>query len=326
MTLALRFISGKYQGGEFPLEENRELIVGRSSELDMVLVEEMVSRKHARLLYRGGRVEIEDLGSTNGTFVNGERITRASVGEGDRILIGSNILRVIAATEPGQASPARSELAAPANRRGVRRAPGDSSAESRMSGNLEEIPLPDLLQLFGSSKKDGVLLVDSGVTVGRVVLRAGVIHYAQLDPEDGDPEPLPPLKAIYRMLMWDKGVFELDPPNAQTYERTIDLSVQEVLMEAFRLKDEMSQLQARLPPLTASLSIPNPLVPNLTSLGSVELDVLQMALNRGTVGATVDKSPLSDLETAEALVTLVEKGYLVVDPAESTTPAGLHTR
>src|SRR5690606_4785828 len=85
MALALRFISGKYQGGEFPLEDDREVLVGRSSDLDMVLVEEMVSRKHARLVLRGDRVEIEDLGSTNGTFVNGERITRASVGEGDRI-------------------------------------------------------------------------------------------------------------------------------------------------------------------------------------------------------------------------------------------------
>src|SRR4029079_13622012 len=36
---ALRFISGKYQGGEFPLRMNREIIIGRSSDLDMVLVE-----------------------------------------------------------------------------------------------------------------------------------------------------------------------------------------------------------------------------------------------------------------------------------------------
>src|SRR6187399_1540153 len=46
---ALRFISGKYQGGEFPLRPNREIIIGRSSDLDMVLVEDMVSRKHAKI-------------------------------------------------------------------------------------------------------------------------------------------------------------------------------------------------------------------------------------------------------------------------------------
>src|SRR5687767_11582865 len=95
MRLALRFISGKYQGGEFPIEENRAIIVGRSSDLDMVLVEEMVSRKHAKIEMREGAIQIEDLGSTNGTFVNGERIVKSRLKEGDRVLIGSNILKVI---------------------------------------------------------------------------------------------------------------------------------------------------------------------------------------------------------------------------------------
>ncbi len=63
--LALRFISGKYQGGEFPLTEGVPIIVGRSSDLDMVLVEEMVSRRHARIELRQGVVRVEDLGSTN---------------------------------------------------------------------------------------------------------------------------------------------------------------------------------------------------------------------------------------------------------------------
>ena len=43
MQWALRFISGKYQGGEFPLRPHREIVIGRSSELDMVLVEEDVA-------------------------------------------------------------------------------------------------------------------------------------------------------------------------------------------------------------------------------------------------------------------------------------------
>ena len=95
-SFVLRFISGKYQGGEFPVVADKEIIVGRSSELDMVLVEDMVSRKHAKIQLQADGIWIEDLASTNGTFVNGEKIKRAKLKEGDRVLFGTSILKVIA--------------------------------------------------------------------------------------------------------------------------------------------------------------------------------------------------------------------------------------
>src|SRR6204780_665233 len=95
-SYVLRFISGKYQGGEFPVAAEKQILVGRSSDLDMVLVEDMVSRKHARIAMQADQIWIEDLGSTNGTFVNGEKIKRARLKEGDRVLIGTSILKVIA--------------------------------------------------------------------------------------------------------------------------------------------------------------------------------------------------------------------------------------
>src|SRR5437870_12418598 len=93
---ALRFISGKYQGGEFPLRMDREIIIGRSSDLDMVLVEDMVSRKHAKISTADDQITIQDLGSTNGTFVNGEKIKKVRIKEGDRILIGTSIIKLVA--------------------------------------------------------------------------------------------------------------------------------------------------------------------------------------------------------------------------------------
>src|SRR3954467_2079766 len=92
---ALRFISGKYQGGEFPLRPNREIIIGRSSDLDMVLVEDMVSRKHAKITTDESVVTIQGLGSTNGTFVNGEKVRKADLKDGDRILIGTSIIKIV---------------------------------------------------------------------------------------------------------------------------------------------------------------------------------------------------------------------------------------
>lgn len=311
MALALRFISGKYQGGEFPLEEDREIVVGRSSDLDMVLVEEMVSRKHARMLLRDGRLEIEDLGSTNGTFVNGEKISKTTVGRGDRILIGSNILRVVSTSSEHSAASRSSELTAASARR-ARRKPGESSSESRMSGELEEIPLPDLLQLFGTSKKDGVLSIDDEVSIARIVLKGGLVHYAQLTTPEGTVLPLPAEKAIYRILRWERGFFELDPPTTEVFERPLDLSAQAVLMEAFRQQDELAHLQVRLPPKHARLRLTQPLQASLGKLEPHELEVLQLSINEGNLDGTMDKSTLSDVDTAKALVKLIEHGYVSI--------------
>ena len=76
----------------------------------MVLVEDMVSRKHARIAMQGDQIWIEDLGSTNGTFVNGEKIKRARLKEGDRVLIGTSILKVIAGDRRATVPTPRSQL------------------------------------------------------------------------------------------------------------------------------------------------------------------------------------------------------------------------
>src|SRR5436189_3489590 len=92
---AFKFISGKYVGGEFPIPDEGELLIGRASDLDLVLVEDMVSRKHAKLIAQNGSLTLSDLGSTNGTFVNGEKIRRTELKRNDRILIGTSIIKVI---------------------------------------------------------------------------------------------------------------------------------------------------------------------------------------------------------------------------------------
>ncbi|MEE4361390.1 MAG: FHA domain-containing protein [Pseudomonadales bacterium] len=69
-----------------PFAVHGEVIVGRSRGADLRIVQGYVSRRHARLWTEGGRLLIEDLGSTNGTFVNAQRIdgTR-TLAPGDRV-------------------------------------------------------------------------------------------------------------------------------------------------------------------------------------------------------------------------------------------------
>ena len=89
------FIDGKYEGGQVVLPDTGEVGIGRAQELGICLVEDMVSRHHAKVEMAGNQVLLTDLSSTNGTFVNGERIHRAEIEHDDRVLVGTSIMRLV---------------------------------------------------------------------------------------------------------------------------------------------------------------------------------------------------------------------------------------
>ncbi|MEA2700499.1 MAG: hypothetical protein QOI66_4770 [Myxococcales bacterium] len=299
---ALRFISGKYQGGEFPLRPHREIVIGRSSDLDMVLVEDMVSRKHAKITTDDKAVSIQDLGSTNGTFVNGEKIRKVDLKDGDRILIGTSIIKLVYVdgelTHSLSETEARSRMAVTANRKPPTRS---------MSGSIEEIPLPDLLQLLSTSRKSGVLVVRSDGGVGKLYMRKGQIYFASID----DSFNMGPRKAIFRMLSWAQGFFELEPPDERAVLEELQDSTEGLLMEGMRQLDEYRVVSEKLPPLTSRLTIPRPLEPKLRDLGPEELDVFQQAMTADTIRTLLDESSLTDLAVAEKLKSLLDKGFLI---------------
>jgi hypothetical protein len=71
--------------------------IGRAPECELVLRDSRVSRRHARLSARDGLLVLTDLGSTNGTTVNGNRITEMVLGAGDRIQLGESSVVIEAA-------------------------------------------------------------------------------------------------------------------------------------------------------------------------------------------------------------------------------------
>ena len=86
-------MSGSFLGETFLIEPGTELVVGRGAGNDMRLPFPDVSRVHARLTCsRSGKVELSDLGSTNGTFVNGQKRLYRVLREGDKIQFGETSL------------------------------------------------------------------------------------------------------------------------------------------------------------------------------------------------------------------------------------------
>lgn len=68
------------------------LVIGRGGEADLNLTDPGISRRHAEVRYDGGQATVVDLSSTNGTSVNGRRITESPLADGDRIGVGGTRL------------------------------------------------------------------------------------------------------------------------------------------------------------------------------------------------------------------------------------------
>ena len=102
MPYAIRVRSGPDEGEVCPLYENREIIVGRSPPCNIFVRDKNVSRFHCRILVTEHRCALTDLESTNGTFVNGERMTDCDLRPGYEIRVGDTLLEFVEADEEGR--------------------------------------------------------------------------------------------------------------------------------------------------------------------------------------------------------------------------------
>ena len=86
-------IEGDGKGKAFNLGD--ELVIGRASKCNLVLDDTYVSQVHARIYPKDGRFMVEDLGSTNGTYLNRRRITApAELQRGDQVKIGKTVMEL----------------------------------------------------------------------------------------------------------------------------------------------------------------------------------------------------------------------------------------
>ncbi len=92
--LGLAIVEGPGVGRRFPVAHT--VLAGRDSGADMVLEDPEVSARHASFAPANGGLSVEDLDSTNGTFVNGQRLSgQQDVRSGDRVRVGTTVLEVI---------------------------------------------------------------------------------------------------------------------------------------------------------------------------------------------------------------------------------------
>lgn len=299
---ALRAVAGLEIGAELPLIAGRPVVVGRVEGADLVIADGSVSRRHTRIEHKGGVVVVEDLDSTNGTYVNGLRVHRAEVKVGDRILIGPTVFEVLSGPPP---PPRASSPPPPPPPR--KSAPRGQTIEASpwVKGVLDQVGLADLLQLFSQLRKSGTLVVTTAEDVGQVDLDGGAVRFARIEGISGGSE-----KALFRMLRWEHGAFELQKLQARGDAPRVTATTQDLLLEGFRQLDELSRVRPALPRPEQALKPANESMPTLSVLDEADREILRHAITAASFQAFLDASPLTDLESSLRVRGLIDRGYL----------------
>jgi pSer/pThr/pTyr-binding forkhead associated (FHA) protein len=213
------------------LDPARELVIGRSRSCELTLPVGEASRRHAMVRFEDGDFRVRDLGSTNGTFVNGEPLGAERVlRPGDRIEIGGvslTFFQMDEAADEGVNDPGDGDTVLM-----LRPSP---EAREALSGSFEQIPPFAVLQILEMGRHTGLLSVEGTGGSGGIWLEEGRLIHAESEKGEG-------LDAAIEMAQDTSGRFLFEPGGAPA-KRSVDASVTEVILEASRLLDE-----AALPP------------------------------------------------------------------------------
>ena len=91
LTVELKVLEGRQQGKTIPLNV-RQFLIGREEDCHLRPNSDLVSRHHCVFTVDDFTVRLRDLGSTNGTFVNGQPVRRVALADGTRVTLGRTTL------------------------------------------------------------------------------------------------------------------------------------------------------------------------------------------------------------------------------------------
>jgi ABC-type multidrug transport system ATPase subunit/pSer/pThr/pTyr-binding forkhead associated (FHA) protein len=175
---------GPNRGTTYPLTPAQPVTIGRDASCDLTIEDVMISRQHARIRFQGQHYFVEDLGSSNGTFINGNRLgpNPVPLSNGDQIQLGSAAVLVFEAQVSPEA-PTRIGSAISAR-----------SAATIFDAQGVELPdvTPELSVTIAGSSSRSYSLVQNRINIGRsadndIVIDSKIVsrHHAHLERVEG---------------------------------------------------------------------------------------------------------------------------------------------
>ncbi len=203
------------------LEPAGEVILGRSTDCDLPVHSSEASRHHAAVRFHDGCYRIRDLGSTNGTTLNGRPLEgEVELEPGDRIGVGGAAIRycqvddAVANMLPSPGEEAKTILAEVA----------PVSAVDRVHGDLRAVPAFALVQMLELGARSGTLIIRESDRPGQLWIEDGRPVHAETATKDG-------FEAAIDLVSASEGAFEFGPGDPAP-DRSVEASLTELVLEA----------------------------------------------------------------------------------------------
>jgi len=173
-----------------------------------------------------------------------------------------------------------------------------------LEGNLEDFELTDVFQLIQLGAKDGSLRIQTANDVGVVYFKNGMVVHSKTNNLVGE-------QAIDSILQWRKGRFVFRP-GEETLEKTVELPIQQVILDAARRIDELNKIQRLIPSFD--------MVPRIVEVPDAGIEKINLRPEEWKVLAFIDghlsireisqRVRLSEFETGRILYGLISSGLV----------------
>ncbi len=306
----------------YDLSRIERIRIGRHRSNELRLSSRTVSNFHAEIIKEDGFLLLRDLGSTNGTQLNGQPVEQRGLSTGDRILIGNHVVRLelkARSDAAGSRSGLKSLEAWIPGRRGRVLSPyaaGLDKLKTIRVGDHDDVCLVDLIEGLALRPGSARAVLEHAGARAAIYFHEGNVFHVEYGSTVGE-------KALYRIFRWQEASYVVEaltePDNLPC---TIALPVETLLSDGTAQALELGKLAARLPPLAARLVL-NPDCPlPLTSHTPAEIEIFQAIVRHETIEHVLDISPFTDVRILRLVESLLRKRVFEVG-AEASSDSGM---
>lgn len=303
-------MASQKQNYAFDLLEVFRVAIGRHNTNDIALKTRKVSNYHAEILSEAEGLLLRDLGSTNGTYVNDEKVRQRRLKSGDRIRVGGHEFTVYLKTRQGaDAQTDTGPLPMGAKGRLA------SLRQTRLAGvppdsNRPDLTLPDVLKFLARGGRTVRLVISKRTEEGRIFFEKGRVIHSELGKVTGD-------KALYRILGWPEVAFEVQEFPSESVPRSIDVPFDTLVAEGLQQSDEMEKLATMLPPPVVPLRLDENCPLPLCELSPAEIEIFQDLIRYQTISRILEESPMTDFRIMSLIWALLKKKVITFSATTS---------